>query len=136
MASVELPDGLRELARYSDTLVDFARDPIGFIREDVLTILADALLSLVFGLLGTLDQLFGTLLRDVFGRAGTAVLGSLQVIGSIPLMLLGVLNDLLVALASVGGPAAPVIYAVAWAILMIVALELLRALWSLIITVT
>ncbi len=117
-------EDLKGLAKYADTLEEFARDPVDFLREHVLQIIAESFISLVLEGVGLINSLFSTLLGDVFGSAGQAVLGSFAVVGSVPLLVIGIINDLLKGLASVGGPAAPVIYAVLWAVVLVVTVEL------------
>ena len=122
--------GISDLKDYSDTLVDFARDPLGFIREHVLQILVGAILSIVFGFVDALDELMDTLLYDVFGNAGAALVDSLSVIGSVPFLVLDALNEILLEIASAGGVFSPLLYVGMWAVLVVAAVELVALVWN------
>jgi len=130
MASID------DLKDNADTLVDFAKDPLGFIREYVFVIVAGGFLAVVEQLIYVYRTLYTAVRDAVFVQSGTAIAESLGVVGSIPFTILGALNDLLVTGAQAGGVFAPLIYVFLWAVLLIVVVEALRAAWRSIVVIT
>lgn len=127
---------IEDLKENAGTLIDFATDPLGFIREYVALIIVGGLLTMFRQVISVSQHLYQTTRNAVFVQSGSAIASSLATVGSIPFMILGEVNDLLVTGAQAGGPLAPVVYVFAWTVLLVVVVEALQAVWRSIVVVT
>ncbi len=119
---------IEDVKEVADTLVTFAESPLDFLREYVLQILVGSLLSIVEGVMLQIWGAWQTLTQVVLGNAAGALIESFVTVGRVPFVILGALNDLLVIGAQAGGPAAPLIYVVAWTVIISLTFELIRQL--------
>ncbi len=117
---------IEDLKEVADTLVRFAESPLDFLREYVLVILVGSLLSIVEGVMLQIWAAWQTLTQVVLGNAAAAVAESFLTVGRVPFMILSAIDELLVIVAQAGGPIAPIIYAGAWAIVLVLTLEAIK----------
>lgn len=120
-------DSLMDLSSYASELSDFASSPATYIMEVILTTFVGWFLSGIGYLIEQIQLFFSPLLSLPSAVASPLMLGGGLLVSAIS-GLITTINDTVVSLSMLAGPAAPIVVLVFWGLIAIVAVDAARML--------